>query len=68
MLLPNQAKESCGDQMSSLYDLVNVFDEHNVWLGEFINEEVAKDWLKKKELDVSKYEISKRRPEIKRNR
>jgi hypothetical protein len=45
-----------------------VFDEHGVWLGEFINEEVAKDWLKKKELDIAKYEISKRRPEIKRNR
>jgi hypothetical protein len=54
--------------MSSLYDLVNVFDEQGVWLGEFIEEEVAKDWLKKKGLDVSKHEISKRRPEIKRNR
>jgi hypothetical protein len=54
--------------MSSLYDLVNVFNPQGEWLGEFINEEVAKDWLKKKELDVSKYEISKRRPEIKRNR
>ena len=54
--------------MSTLYDLVNVFDEQGVWLGEFINEEVAKDWLKKKELDLSKCEISKRRPEIKRNR
>jgi hypothetical protein len=54
--------------MSTLYDLVNVFDEQGTWLGEFINEEVAKEWLKKKELEVSKYEISKRRPEIKRNR
>jgi len=67
MLQSNQDTESCGDTMSTLYDLVNVFDENNVWLGEFINEEVAKDWLKKKELDVSKYEISKRRPERKRN-
>jgi hypothetical protein len=54
--------------MSSLYDLVNVFNEQGEWLGEFINEEVAKDWLKKKELDVTKYEISKRRPEVKRDR
>jgi len=54
--------------VSTLYDLVNVFDEQGEWCGEFINEEVAKDWLKKKGLDVSKYEISKRRPEIKRNR
>jgi len=68
MLQSNQAAESCGDQMSSLYDLVNVFNEQGEWLGEFINEEVAKDWLKKKELDVTKYEISKRRPEVKRDR
>lgn len=68
MLQSNQDTESCGDTMSTLYDLVNVFNEQGEWLGEFINEEVAKDWLKKKELDVSKYEISKRRPEIKRNR
>jgi hypothetical protein len=50
-----------------LYELVNIYDADGEWLGEFINEEVAKDWLKKKELDVSKYEISKRRPERKRN-
>ena len=68
MLLANQTNESCGSPMSSLYDLVNVFNEQGEWLGEFINEEVAKDWLKKKGVDVSKYEISKRRPEIKRNR
>ncbi len=68
MLPTCQANESRGGPMSTLYDLVNVFNEQGEWLGEFINEEVAKDWLKKKELDVSKYEISKRRPEIKRNR
>jgi hypothetical protein len=54
--------------MSTLYDLVNVFDEQGVWIGEFINESVAKDWLKKHDFDVTKYEISKRRPEIKRDR
>lgn len=68
MLQSCQARKSCGDTMSSLYDLVNVFNAQGEWLGEFINEEVAKDWLKKKGLDVSTYEISKRRPEIKRNR
>ena len=68
MLRTRQARKPCGDAMSTLYDLVNVFNPQGEWLGEFINEEVAKDWLKKKELDVSKYEISKRRPEIKRNR
>ena len=68
MLHSHQTKESCGDQVSSLYDLVNVFNEQGVWLGEFINEEVAKDWLKKHEFDATKCEISKRRPEIKRNR
>lgn len=54
--------------MSTLYDLVNVFDEQGVWVGEFINESVAKDWLKKHDFDVTKCEISKRRPEIKRDR
>ncbi len=49
--------------MSDLYDLVNVFDEAGTWMGQFINEDIAKDWLKKHELDSSKYEISKRRPE-----
>jgi len=68
MLPTCQANESRGDTMSTLYDLVNVFNEQGEWLGEFINEEVAKDWLKKKGVDVSNYEISKRRPEIKRNR
>jgi len=54
--------------MSTLYDLVNVFDEQGVWVGEFINEGVAKDWLKKHNFDTTKCEISKRRPEIKRDR
>jgi hypothetical protein len=54
--------------MSSLYDLVNVFDEEGVWLGEFINEAVAKEWLNKHEFVVMNCEISKRRPEIKRKR
>lgn len=54
--------------MSSLYDLVNVFDDSDKWLGQFISEDIAKEWLKKHELDSSKYEISKRRPEWKREK
>lgn len=54
--------------MSTLYDLVNVFDEQDLWIGEFINEEVAKHWLTKYGYDLAKCEISKRRPEIKRQR
>jgi hypothetical protein len=49
--------------MSDLYDLVNVFDEAGTWMGQFIDEDTARNWLKKHDLDSSKYEISKRRPE-----
>jgi hypothetical protein len=52
--------------MSTLYDLVNVFDENDKWLGEFISKEVAEDWLNKFNFDLTKCEISKRRPELKR--
>ena len=48
-----------------LYELANVYDADGVWLGQFINEEVAKDWLHKHGKDSSKYEISSRRPERK---
>lgn len=54
--------------MSTLYDLVNVFDEQGVWIGEFINEDVAKHWLTKYAYDLNKCEISKRRPELKSKR
>lgn len=54
--------------MSDLYDLVNVFDEAGTWMGQFIDEDTAKNWLKKHELDSSKYEISKRRPEWERKK
>jgi hypothetical protein len=32
--------------MSDLYDLVNVFDEAGTWMGQFIDEDTAKDWIK----------------------
>jgi hypothetical protein len=49
--------------MSSLYDLVNVYDSTGTWRGQFINEETAIGWLKKHEFDLTKCEISTRRPE-----
>ena len=54
--------------MSDLYDLVNVFDEAGTWMGQFIDEDTARNWLKKHDLDSSKYEISKRRPEWERKK
>lgn len=48
--------------MSSLYDLVNVFSEDK-WLGQFMDVDTAKLWLKKNGYDMSKVEISQRRPE-----
>ena len=50
--------------MSTLYDLVNVFDG-DVWLGQFLDIDTAKAWIKKNGYDVSKLEISQRRPERK---
>ena len=54
--------------MSSLYELVNVYDSENQWLGQFINEEIAKEWLHKHGKDLSAHEISSRRPEVERKR
>jgi len=48
--------------MSELYDLVNVFDGDE-WLGQFMNIDTAKAWIKKSGYDMSKLEISQRRPE-----
>ena len=51
-------------KMSTLYDLVNVFDG-DVWLGQFLDIDTAKAWIKKNGYDISKLEISQRRPERK---
>jgi len=48
-----------------LYELVNVYDADGKWLGQFMNEEIAKDWLHKHGKDLSKHEVSSRRPERK---
>lgn len=45
--------------MSSLYNLVNVFQE-NKWLGQFIDEKTAKDWIVKQKLEGCS--VTKRRP------
>jgi hypothetical protein len=50
--------------MSTLYDLVNVFDGDK-WLGQFMDIDTAKAWIKKNGYDTSKLEISQRRPERK---
>ena len=61
MLRPSQDREQSGENiMSSLYDLVNVFDKDNNWLGQFINEEVANEWIKKHKL--KNCVVSKTRP------
>lgn len=51
-------------KMSTLYDLVNVFDGDR-WLGQFLDIDTAKAWIKKNGYDISKLEISQRRPERK---
>ena len=48
-----------------LYELVNVYDADGKWLGQFMNEDVAKDRLHKHGKDVLTHEISDRRPERK---
>jgi len=48
-----------------LYELVNVYDADGKWLGQFMNEDIAKDWLHKHGKDVLTHEISDRRPERK---
>lgn len=53
-----------GSAVSSLYDLVNAFDGDK-WLGQFMDADTAKAWLKKKGYDISTIEISDRRPERK---
>lgn len=61
MLYSGKDREQSGENiMSSLYDLVNVFDKDNKWLGQFINEDVANEWIKKYKL--TDCVVSKTRP------
>ena len=45
--------------MSNLYKLVNVF-QGDKWLGQFIDEKTANDWIKSQKLEG--YTITKTRP------
>lgn len=45
--------------MSSLYNLVNVFQEDK-WLGQFIDEKTANEWIRKNKLEGCT--ITKTRP------
>lgn len=53
---------------NTLYKLVNVYDKSKAWIGQFIDEDTAKAWLKKTGRDESEHEISRRRPERRRDR
>jgi hypothetical protein len=45
---------------NTLYQLVNVYLEDKTWVGQFMNEDAAKAWLKAK--GIQNAEITKRRP------
>lgn len=49
-----------------LYELVNVFNADKKWLGQFINEQTAKDWIKKSGYDINTMTITRERPAWKR--
>lgn len=47
--------------MSELYSLVNVY-KGETWIGQFMDVDTAKAWIKKSGDKVDDFEISKRRP------
>jgi hypothetical protein len=53
--------------VSTLYDLVNVYDKDKKWIGQFSNEDVAMHWLKRNGFNTTECEITKRRPEWERD-
>jgi hypothetical protein len=49
--------------MSDLYKLVNLYDKKdNSWVGQFMDTDTAKAWIKKTKRPQEDFEISKRRP------
>lgn len=50
----------------SLYDMRNAYLPDGKWVGQFMDEDTAKAWLKKSGHDPAKCEISTRSPERKR--
>lgn len=47
--------------MSNVYKMVSVYLPDGIWAGQFMSEEIAKDWLKSKGYKVAECEISTRR-------
>lgn len=43
------------------FEMVNVFLPDGNWAGQFMNEQIAKDWLKSKGYKLAECEISTRR-------
>jgi hypothetical protein len=52
-------------ETNTLYQLVNVFLPSGSWVGQFMNEDAAKAWLKSQGLKPDECEISRRSPERK---
>lgn len=49
--------------MSQLYSLVNLYDKQtNKWIGQFMDNDTAKLWIKKSGRKLDEFEISQRRP------
>lgn len=43
------------------YEMVSVYLPDGIWAGQFMNEQLAKDWLKSKGYKLAECEISTRR-------
>jgi hypothetical protein len=43
------------------YEMVSVYLPDGIWVGQFMNEQLAKDWLKSKGYKPAECEISTRR-------
>jgi predicted secreted protein len=43
------------------YEMVSVYLPDGIWVGQFMNEQLAKDWLKAKGYKLAECEISTRR-------
>jgi predicted secreted protein len=43
------------------YEMVSVYLPDGMWVGQFMNEQLAKDWLKAKGYKLAECEISTRR-------
>ena len=48
--------------MSTLYELINVYDKDKNWVGQFMDIDTAKAWIKRSGKKLDDFELSKRRP------